>query len=344
MAFSKNSKIFITGANGFLGRYIIRQLLHDGYNDIVGLYRLPKDNIQPAHLNPVIQWREGNILDIPFLTSVLEGIDIIIHTAADVHFDLKARSKQLQTAIDGTANIVNIALEKSIKKIIHISSVAAMGRRRESETISEKHIFSHSKYDTSYALSKFLAEQEVWRGHAEGLNTTILNPSKILGAGEWEKSSPQIFKNVYLGQKFYPVGCTGWVDVRDVANAVSKCLETDFNGERFIISAENISYQKVLDTVATKLSVKRPLSPISNKYAPILWRIEALKSFFLGKKPIMTKETILSTSAKSEYDAQKSVEILGMAYRSIENTIQACCVEFLATYQNKEKLVELPVE
>lgn len=330
---SKSSKIFVTGSTGFLGSYIVRKLISDGYIDIICLKRESSETELVDDIAERVQWVTGDILDIPLMEKLLEGVDCIIHAAAIVSHTAN-KKKMLQTAMDGTANLVNIALSGNVKKFIHISSIAAIGRGKPVEHITEKQIFSHSKYDTTYGLAKFLAEQEVWRGHAEGLNVTILNPSMILGPGKWNKSSTQIFKRLYHGMKYYPDGTTGWVDVRDVAEVTLRCLDEDFNGERFIISAENLRYQNIFERISIKLGVNPPEKLLSQNFARLLWRLEAIISYFTGDKPTITKETILSTSVLSTYDNTKSINYLNFQYTPLEITITESCQIFLKTYPN----------
>ncbi len=330
---SHKSKIFVTGATGFLGSYIVRQLLDDKYENITCLSRRNSTKDLTSDFYHKVTWVDGDILDVPFLSEVLQGVDCIIHAAAIVTFSIREKKKMIQTAVDGTANLVNIGLECDVKKFVHISSIAAIGRKKPIEDISEKMIFSHSKYNTTYGLSKFLAEQEVWRGHAEGLNVTILNPSMILGAGRWSSSSVQIFKKVKNGLSYYPYGTNGWVDVRDVANAVVISVSELYNGERFIISAENLPYKSIMEDIAVGLNVKAPDKKVNMNLAGIVWRLEAIRSYFTGKNPAITKETIQSTSVISRYDNTKSKEILGLQYRPIKDTIKESCEVFKSTIE-----------
>jgi dihydroflavonol-4-reductase len=328
---SQKSKIFVTGATGFLGSYIVRQLLVDGYDNIICLTR----HYGPAELTSdfydKVRWVTGDILDVPFLSDQLPGVDCIIHAAAIVTFSTRDKKKMIQTASDGTANLVNIAMDTGVQKFVHISSIAAIGRRKQEEDISEKMMFSHSKYDTTYGLSKFLAEQEVWRAHAEGLHVTILNPSMILGAGKWSSSSIQIFSKLKKGISYYPSGTNGWVDVRDVAKAAVMSVSEQHDGERFIISAENLPYQSIMQDIATELKVKGPEKKVNLNLAGIVWRLEAIRSYITGKNPVITKETIQSTSVTARYDNTKSKDVLGLSYRPIKNCIQESCQVFMAT-------------
>lgn len=229
----------------------------------------------------------------------------------------------------GTANLVNAALFCQVPKFIHISSIAAIGRKKLEDHIDEKVLFSHSPYDTTYGLSKFLAEQEVWRGHAEGLQVTVLCPSMVLGAGNFKSSSPKLFTKISEGLKFYPLGTNGWVDVRDVATAVYQVLMSDHDGQRFIISAQNLKFQDVFSKIAVKLNVAPPSKPITNFWGNVFWRIELLRSWIMGSEPVFTKETFMSTSVTAIYDNSKSVNELGMHYKDIERTINDTVQSFI---------------
>jgi dihydroflavonol-4-reductase len=334
---SSKSKIFITGATGFVGSYILRKLIADGQENIYCLKRKQSDFKLAADVAAKVHWVDGDILDIPSLEKHLCGMDIVIHAAAIVTFHTKNKKMLIETAMTGTANLVNVAMHCEVKKFIHISSIAAIGRRKKKEDIDEKLMFSHSEFDTTYGLSKFLAEQEVWRAHAEGLFTTILSPSMVLGAGHWENSSVQIFKKVYQGIKYFPEGVNGWVDVRDVAEAVSLAIKGDFNGERFIISAENIHYQNMFAMIAEQLKVKPPILKFNYLWSGIIWRLEAIRSLLLGSKPIITKETIVSTAVESYYDNKKSIRLLGINYRDMQITIKDSCDAFINSWPKGEK-------
>jgi dihydroflavonol-4-reductase len=327
---SPHSHIFVTGASGFLGGYIVRSLIQNGYSHITCLKRPSSDISDLSDIAEMITWVDGDIIDMPFLVDVLVDVDAVIHAAAVVSFSPKKKADMMKITVEGTANLVNAALENNITKFVHISSVAAIGRKKPIEDIDEKSIFSRSQYDTTYGLSKFLAEQEVWRGHAEGLNVSILNPSLILGIGKWQQSSQQIFAKVYDGMKYYPVGTTGWVDVVDVATAAVICL-TITDTQRYIISAENLSYHSVFSMIANTLKKSPPTKPVPNMLASIIWRLEALRSYITNSDPIITKETIMSTSVISNFDNQKSITQLGITYRPLATTIQEATTAFLTT-------------
>jgi dihydroflavonol-4-reductase len=338
----KNSRILLTGATGFLGRYILRSLISAGYNNLVCLTRKNIIPLQGNFEDASVNWIYGDISDILFLEQALDGFDGIIHCAAIVSFDIRQKKSLLKTSMEGTANLVNIALEKKVTFFLHISSVAALGRKKPEESISEKSVFSHSTYDTTYGLSKFLAEQEVWRGHAEGLKVAILNPSTILGSGNWHQSSPQIFRKIHSGLPFYPTGSTGWVDVRDVASAVLKILDLQPNGERFIISSQNMDYKQVFEKIASCMNVKPPRYPLQTRFGAWKWRLESLKAILFSSESQLTRETYQSTSAISNYQNNKSTSTLGLLYIPIEQTIAQTCAVFLESYPSGRAVKLLP--
>lgn len=338
----KNSRILLTGATGFLGRYILRTLVGEGYNNLICLSRKDTTRLPGDFEYASVNWIFGDISDILFLDQALDDIDVVIHCAAVVSFDTRQKKRLLKTSVEGTANLVNIALDKKIKFFLHISSVAALGRKKPEENITEKSVFSHSIYDTTYGLSKFLAEQEVWRAHAEGLNVAILNPSTILGPGNWHQSSPQIFRKIYSGLSFYPTGSTGWVDVRDVASAVVRILDLQPNGERFIISSQNMDYKQVFEKIAGHLNVKPPRYPLQTRFGSWKWRLESLKALLFSVESQLTRETYQSTSVISNYQNNKSTSTLGLLYIPVEQTIAQTCALFLETYPSGHEVKMLP--
>lgn len=334
-------KILVTGANGFIGSYVARRLVSEGHNAIC-LVRNGGDLSLISDLDHKISIVHGDIRDVPHMYELAADVDCIIHAAAEVSFSA-GKTQLLSAAKDGTANMVNAALEAGIPKFVHISSVAAIGRRKPEEQISEKQIFSHSKYDTDYGLAKFLAEQEVWRAHAEGLNTTVINPSMVVGAGLWERTSIRIFAEIYRGLRFYPVGVTGWVDVRDVATAAFKALDPDLNGRRFIISSENLTYKEVFEAIANGLGVKVPSMAIRpGMFMPVVL-FDRIKSALQGQKPLLGMASLRSTSACSYFENDLSVTDLHMKYRPVRESIQQACELFHSSFPKGKKYAVLAV-
>lgn len=334
------SSIFVTGGTGFVGSYLLRYLVAKGYRDITALKRRNSSMALVEEVQDKINWVEGDILDVPFLEEVMADKKQVYHCAAMVSFDPADKEQLLQINVEGTANIVNIALYHSIKKLVHISSVAAIGKEKDDKRISEETKWKGQEGISNYAKSKYEAEMEVWRGIAEGLNAAILNPSLILGSGFWNRGTGAIFSLYGNGFPFYSEGVGGVVDVRDVAKFAIQLMESNIQEERFIISAKNIGYKTLFDQIATlagKKSASIKMNPLMGKLG---WRVEKIRSFLTGKKPTITKESIRSAAAKAYYTNQKSIDSLGCSYTPIEETIAATVQQYL---KSKGQPVALPL-
>lgn len=240
--------VLVTGGTGFLGAYIIKHLVEKGYT----VRAIRRSNKLPAFIpNEIldkVEWVEGDVLDIVSLEEAMERIDTVIHAAAMVSFSKKEQKLMYQVNVEGTANVVNIAMEKNIKRFVHISSIAAIGRKADGGHVNEATKWEESKVNTHYAKSKYRSELEVWRGISEGLNAVILNPSTILGYSDWNTGSSAIFKNVYNEFKWFTSGVNGFVDVEDVAAATVLLLESTISEERFIINGDHWPFRKLIDT------------------------------------------------------------------------------------------------
>ena len=228
--------------------------------------------------------------------------------------------------IEGTANVVNAALDAGVKKMVHVSSVAALGRIRENEPVNENMNWTEETSNSNYGQSKYMAEMEVWRGIGEGLDAVIVNPTIILGAGDWESGSSKIFQSVYNEFPWYSDGVTGFVDVKDVAAVMTRLMDSNITAQRFIVSAENRTYKDVLTLIAKAFGKKPPYKKVTPAIAKIVWRLEALKSWFTKKDPLVTKETSKTALAKVNFDNSKLKKYLqDFNYRPIEETIVQTC-------------------
>lgn len=340
---SKDAKIFITGGTGFIGSYIIRTLLKEGYSNIKGLHRASSSFDLLDDEKEKIQWVVGDIEDRLGIDELLEGVDIIIHAAAVVSFDDREKEKMISANRDGTANLVNASLLNGIKKFIHISSVAALGKPQPGKEISEKTEWVESKNNSPYSLSKRASELEVWRGHAEGLNVSILNPSVVLGAGFWDQTSVKIIANMHRGQKLYPSGGNGFVDVRDVAKAVLCLLKKDHNGQRFLINGSNLLFKELMDSIAENYKIAKPSRVIAKWMIPISWRLFKVISWVTGKPTVYAKHTVISTSKIWKYNNRKSIDELGLDYIPMAQTLKESCDEFLESKKQNRNYGKLEI-
>jgi dihydroflavonol-4-reductase len=325
----KDIPIFITGATGFAGSYLLRYLLWRGYTNIRALRRPGSAMDLAAEAAGQVEWIEGDVLDPVMLEEVMQGISQVYHCAALVSFDPRHRQQMMAINVQGTANVVNAALYVGIDKLVHLSSISTLGRTRDGATLDESAQWQRGGLNTNYALSKFLGEQEVWRGIAEGLSAAIVNPSIILGSGRWQEGTPLIFKTVANGYPFYPTGTTNLVDVRDVARFTVMLMESEVSGQRFILSAESWLYKQLLDTIAAEMGVAPPRFKANAFLLGIAWRAAWLQSQFSGKPPLLTREKVMNTSLTYYYDNRKSVEQFGFQYTPVQQVIAETARQYL---------------
>jgi len=336
-------KIFVTGGTGFVGSYLLRYLVQKGYTNIRALKRSTSKMDLVASIQDKIEWVEGDILDLPFLEEVMVDIDQVYHCAAMISFVPSDADKMLQINEGGTENIVNTSLLLGIKKLVHLSSIAAIGREQYGKVISEKTKWQTDKTNSNYAKSKYAAEMQVWRGIAEGLNAAILNPSVILGSGFWKNGSTEIFNLYGKGFPFYSDGANGFVDVRDVAKMAILLMNSDITAERFLLNAENLPFQKIFNQISTKAGVKAPYFKINAFLSGIAWRLIWILSKITGKTPSITKESVQSALGTNRYDNQKSVTTFNYQYLPIEQTIDETVSQFLEAQKEGGKAKVLPL-
>jgi nucleoside-diphosphate-sugar epimerase len=321
-------QILITGGTGLLGSQLVFDLVMSAEKVRVlkrttsSTALLKKKFKQQPHLYNEIEFVDGDVLDIFSLEDALDGISHVYHCAAMVSFLANDNNLMQQINANGTANVVNACLHKGIKKLCHVSSVAALGRTEKGDVIDENAVWENSNYNTNYAISKYNAEREAWRGIAEGLNTVMVNPTVIIGEGNFKTDSSVLFANVYKGLKFYSEGVNGFVDVRDVSRCMIELMNRDISNERFVISGDNKSYKEVLFTIADKLQVKRPSIKVNAMLAEVAWRTEMLKSFFTGSKPMVTKETARTALNRHYYSSEKIKKTLGIDFISLGASIK----------------------
>lgn len=326
----KETTVLVTGGTGFLGAYIIDELVRQGY----AVRALRRNSSKLPFFIPQttwdnVEWVEGDILDVVSLQDALVGVDAVIHSAAVVSFAKEDRRQMYQVNVDGTANVMNMALEAGIKRVVHISSVAALGRTADGGMVDEDKKWEDTKINTHYAKSKYRGELEVWRAMGEGLPAVILNPSTILGYGDWHSSSSAIFRNMYNGFPWYSPGINGFVAVQDVARASVAMLQNDITESRFIVNGDNWPFKKLLETIADGFNRRRPHRQTTPLLAAIAWRMEKIKSFFSGHKPLLTKESARVAHSKTRFNNQKILNTLpGFQFTPLEQAIHEACEQY----------------
>ena len=316
--------IFVTGASGLVGSHLIQSLVAKE-KKVTALYRKQIPSFDGAEK---VKWVQGDLLDIVSLEQAMEGIQQVYHCAAIVSFVPSQSARMLKANQEGTANVVNICIEKKIDKLVFVSSVAALGRIREDAPIDESMSWTAATSNSVYGESKYLAEMEVWRGMAEGLNIAIVNPVIIFGAGDWNKGSSEIFKSAYDQFPWYTNGVSGFVDVLDVIDAMQLLMDSTITGQRYVISAENLSYQTVFTKIAQAFNKRPPHRKVTPLLAAIVWRLEALKGMITRKTPLLTKETAATAQAVVHFNNEKFLKAFpNFKYRTMDTTIVRVCKE-----------------
>lgn len=309
--------ILITGATGLVGSHLALQLLENG-EKIRAIYRNETSILatkslfelyEKSHLFNKIEWIQADITDIPSLEIAFANVVSVFHCAALISFDPKDEALLRKTNIEGTANIVNFSIAKGIKKLCYVSSIAALGDLKEHETIiTEETEWNPEKHHSDYAISKYGAEMEIWRGQQEGLKVVVINPGIILGPGFWKQGSGKLFTAVANGLKFYTKGTSGFVSVNDVVNllimGMSKIDEKE-NGQRFIAIENNYSYETILNEIAVALKVGKPKFYAAYWQTELAWRWNWLTSILLNKKRMISKETMRSSHQLDCYSNEK---------------------------------------
>lgn len=308
-------KVFVTGATGFLGSYVSRLLILKGF-EVWGMKRASSTMELVSDIKDRIRWTECTLFDTETMREVVQSVAVVIHCAGVISADKRNRKNMFRVNHEGTKELTDVCLDAGINKFIHISSIAALGKSAYEDHINEDALWEDNGWTTHYGRSKMLGELEVWRAHAEGLNVVILNPSVIFGGGFWHAiGSPGIVHKLAKGSLFYPTGGTGVVDVRDVARVAVDAIESDVNGERFILSAENISFKKMMDDIATQFDAKKPSTPLKGIYKTLSWRIDGLLSTVSGKRRSLTKQSIKNFSRNFMYNNSKSKMAFEITYK-----------------------------
>ncbi len=325
-----NKKTLVTGAAGLLGVYLIRELLKTN-EPVIAIYR----SKIPPQLNPEEQaqvtWVKGDILDVVFLEEVMQDCDKVYHCAGLVSFSPKRIKDLFKINVDGTANVVNACLAAGVEKLIHVSSVASLGRKRNGQTVTENVKWDDNANPSVYGKTKYLGELEVWRGIAEGLDAVIVNPVIILGKGDWHTGSGATFKNAYNEFPWYTEGSSGFVDGEDVAKAMVMLMDSDITAERFILSAENWTYRGLFTAMAKGFGKKPPSRKVTPWLAALVWRLEAIKGWVTGQDPLLTKETAETAQQTVKFDNTKILKALpGFSFKSLQQTIEESCSYYLS--------------
>jgi len=320
----------VTGGTGIVGAHVLDALLAQG-RTVRALLRKGSDPsmvkriLQHYHTDGAerfqrIQWVEGDLFDVGALREAMHNVEHVYHCAALVSFDPRDMEQLHRINVEGTANVVNAALEAGVKRLCHVSSTATIGGGLDGGTGDETKPFVHDKQSSGYAISKADAELEVHRGIAEGLDAVMVNPCVVIGPGVAGRSSMTMIERIRKGSRFYPGGSNAVVDARDVATAMTRLITEGQTGERYLLIGEGLTYRKLFTLIAKSAGKPAPSILLSSWTLELAWRAEFLRTIF-GGRPLVTRNTARTASRTRHYDGSKAEELLRMKFRSAEEAI-----------------------
>jgi dihydroflavonol-4-reductase len=324
--------VLVTGGTGLVGAHLLLHLVENG-DAVRAIYRNAATIEKTKSLFSLynkellfekVDWIQADIIDIPSLEIAFENVEYVYHCAALISFNQKDEELLRKINIEGTANIVNFCVAKKIKKMCFLSSISALGDLKENEKIiAEDTEWNPEKPHSDYAISKYGAEMEIWRGQQEGLETVIINPGIILGPGFWEQGSGMLFKRVANGMTFYTKGVTGFIAVPDVVRIAAELMKSEHSNERFTLVAENMAFKDLLFSIADSLNVKRPSMHASPLLVNIVYRIDWFISTILGQKRKLDRATAKASYSKNYYSNEKIKKTLATEFMDIRQYIAA---------------------
>lgn len=319
--------VLITGATGLIGSHAALYLLQKG-KAVRAIYR-SKSSLErtkslfnaygKSDLFDKIDWINADITDIPALEPAFIDVIEVYHCAALISFSRKDEDKLRKINIEGTANMVNLSIDFGVEKFCFISSIAALGdAKNPSDIIDEDMEWNQEKHHSDYAISKYGAEMEVWRGQQEGLKTVIVNPGVVLGPGFWDRGSGEIFSAIANDLPFYTNGSTGVVAVTDLVEIMYLLMRENLFGERFAVISENISYKDLSFAIADSLKVKRPSINATKWMTEISWIFDYILAALFNKKRKINKETARAVHEQEFYSNKKISSALNYTFTNIE--------------------------
>ena len=338
--------ILVTGGTGLVGTHLLYELVQK--NEKIRATVRPSSDIRAVrkvfgyysgkaeadHFFNKIDWLTAEINDVPALTKAFEGVEYVYHCAALISFDPSDEKKLRKINIEGTANIVNLCIAKKIKKLCYVSSVAAIGHGPNNSHIDENAKWNPEENHNDYAISKYGAEIEVWRGTQEGIDTVIVNPGIIIGPGFWDSGSGKIFSRIAKGLKFHFPKVSGFVGVNDVVEAMIRLMNSDIKNEKFILVSENLSFEYVLKTTAEYLNKPTPNRQLKKWMVITGWIFQKIGSWFGGKREI-TRDSIKGLYSKTYYNSSKISEAINMEFTPMTEVLKKT-----ANFYNKESKKE----
>ena len=318
----------VTGATGLVGMYRLAWRLERGWPTVALHRKHSKLGRVEAWLQErlgsgfdaawaALEWREADLGDVVGLGDAMVGCDRVFHAAGRVSFLPGDELRLKEVNAVGTAHIVDAAIGAGGKRLFHVSSVAALGRSGEDGApVHEDSDWADGVGASPYGKSKRAGELEAWRGQAEGLEVIVVNPTIILGDARYDESSGMVYRSAARGRRHHPAGGNGFVgaeDLLEVIGALDQAADDGRKGvlgERFIVSAEEVSYRDMMGWVADGLGVRAPDRPLSGWMLEVAWRAATVWGRVTGTPPMLTRDMARNTMHMHRYDTSKLAGVL----------------------------------
>jgi nucleoside-diphosphate-sugar epimerase len=327
--------ILVTGGTGLIGSHLLYHLVNRGgriratYRSEESLQKVAKVfgfySKKSTLLMDQIEWHKADITDVANLESAFVDVEQVYHCAALISFDPKDFPLLEKINVGGTANVVNLCLKYGIKKLCHVSSIAAIGPSPKGQMATEENEWNEVVASV-YGLAKYDSELEVWRGSQEGLTVVIINPGVVIGPGFWRSGSGTFFTYVAKEKKYLLPGGTGFVTVNDVVNAMVGLMSSSIQSERYILVSENWTYATFFERIAANFGVAPPNKLLTKRLLEVFWRLDWFRSTFMGKRRKLSKNMARSLQHQETYSNEKLVKALDFSFEDMNAAIARCCI------------------
>lgn len=329
--------ILVTGGTGLVGSHLLYFLLQEN-EKVRAIHRAKSDlnsvkkifslyTSEADSLYNKIEWVEASVNDIPALTEAFKNITRVFHCAAIISFDSSEYKLLKKVNIEGTANIVNLSLANDVKKLCYVSSVSTLGSNIIGSFISEETPWNSDEKNSVYAITKYGAEMEVWRGTQEGLDAVIVNPGVILGTSPNNDGSGVIVGLGAKGIPFYPSGSMGIVDIKDVVRAMIFLMNSEVKNEQYIVVGKNITFKELLSKLAVLFEKKPPTKKLSKGIMLFISGIDWLLNKLFNTKRKVVKANVLSMFTNTTYNTDKLRDQFDFKYTPTDETLKRIVTE-----------------
>ena len=320
-------KILVTGATGFIGSRLTSQLLEAGHDDIRILRRERSKLDLLGDASDHVEHFVGDVMDPQSVLAAMKNVEVVFHTAAVVNL---CSERGRRVTAGGTRSVINAALRTGVDRLIHTSSIAALGRSDDPDRPADESTeWQPEVANTPYAVAKHESELEVQRGIAEGLDAVMVNPSVVFGPGRKSENTSLIASIVRsrLGL-VYPAGGISVVDVDDVAAGHILAWTGGETGARYILASENLSWYEVVCTLADALNAPRPLLRVHPAAAVAFGGAVELCSRLIRVTPVFSRVLARQNNSHWLISNEKAVRELGCSFRPFAETAQRMAAAF----------------